>query len=66
MLALTAVTAVQRFVKVWRQATPDARRARHLRTSDEPRAGTLAQWWAAHRTRFETRGDRSSPTSRRS
>jgi len=51
MLALTALTAVQRFVKVWRQATPPrARRVRHLRgTDDEPRAGTLAHWWAAHR-----------------
>jgi CDP-diacylglycerol--glycerol-3-phosphate 3-phosphatidyltransferase len=52
MLALTAVTAVQRFVKVWRQATPARpRRVRHLRGpgTDEPRAGSLAQWWAAHR-----------------
>ena len=66
MLVLTAFTAMQRFVKVWRQATPDARRARHLRTSEEPRAGTLAHWWAAHRTRFEQRGDRSGSASRRS
>ena len=51
MLALTALTAVQRFVKVWRQATPPrTRRVRHLRgTDDEPHAGTLAQWWAARR-----------------
>jgi CDP-diacylglycerol--glycerol-3-phosphate 3-phosphatidyltransferase len=56
MLALTAVTAVQRFVKVWRQATPaGTRRARHTRRSatDEPRAGSLAQWWAAHRPQTE-------------
>ena len=32
MLVLTAFTAVQRFVKVWRQATPEhSRRPRHLR-----------------------------------
>jgi CDP-diacylglycerol--glycerol-3-phosphate 3-phosphatidyltransferase len=51
MLVLTAITAVQRFVKVWRQATPERpRRTRHSRTStDEPHAGTLAQWWAARR-----------------
>jgi CDP-diacylglycerol---glycerol-3-phosphate 3-phosphatidyltransferase len=53
MLALTAFTAVQRFVKVWRQATPErARRTRHARlrpSPDEARAGTLAAWWAARR-----------------
>jgi CDP-diacylglycerol--glycerol-3-phosphate 3-phosphatidyltransferase len=52
LLALTVFTAVQRFVMVWRQATPDpARRARHARgaDADEARAGGLAQWWAAHR-----------------
>jgi CDP-diacylglycerol--glycerol-3-phosphate 3-phosphatidyltransferase len=65
MLALTALTAVQRFVKVWRQATPDSRRTRHLRSADEPRAGTLAQWWAAKRPRLEARRDRSGSTSRR-
>src|SRR6202011_4117752 len=49
MLVLTAITAVQRFVKVWRQATPQRpRRTRHHRGSgtEEPRAGSLAQWWA--------------------
>jgi CDP-diacylglycerol--glycerol-3-phosphate 3-phosphatidyltransferase len=64
MLALTALTAVQRFVKVWRQASPDARRAWHPRNSDEPRAGTLAQWWAAKRPRLEARRDRSGSASR--
>ncbi|MEX2100308.1 MAG: CDP-alcohol phosphatidyltransferase family protein [Acidimicrobiia bacterium] len=53
MLVLTAITAVQRFVMVWRQATPDLgrRRARHARGTDleEPHAGVVAQWWAAHR-----------------
>jgi CDP-diacylglycerol--glycerol-3-phosphate 3-phosphatidyltransferase len=68
MLVLTAFTAVQRFVKVWRQATPEpSRRPRHLRGSsgEEARAGTLAQWWAAKRPRLEARSDRSgSPTPR--
>ena len=66
MLALTAVTAVQRFVKVWRQATPERpRRTRHHRGSgtEEPRAGSLAQWWAAHRPQTERTG--SGPASRR-
>jgi CDP-diacylglycerol--glycerol-3-phosphate 3-phosphatidyltransferase len=68
MLVLTAFTAVQRFVKVWRQATPEpARRPRHLRGSsgEEARAGTLAQWWAAKRPRLDARSDRrGSPTTR--
>jgi CDP-diacylglycerol---glycerol-3-phosphate 3-phosphatidyltransferase len=70
MLALTALTAVQRFVKVWRQATPERpRRSRHQRRSgasgtDEPRAGGLAQWWAAHRPQTEKVG-RSGSTPRR-
>jgi CDP-diacylglycerol--glycerol-3-phosphate 3-phosphatidyltransferase len=59
MLVLTAITAVQRFVKVWRQATPErARRARHpRRASEEPHAGTLAQWWAAHRPESRSRSE---------
>ena len=39
MLVLTAITAVQRFVKVWRQATPARpRRTRHHRGSGTDRA----------------------------
>ena len=67
MLALTALTAIQRFVKVWRQATPERpRRTRHHRGSgtEEPRAGSLAQWWAAHRPQTERAG-RSGSASRR-
>jgi CDP-diacylglycerol--glycerol-3-phosphate 3-phosphatidyltransferase len=67
MLALTTLTAVQRFVKVWRQATPERQhRARHRRGAgtDEPRAGSLAQWWAAHRSQAEKVGG-SGPVSRR-
>ena len=60
MLVLTAFTAVQRFVKVWRQATPERPppRTRHHRGSgtEEPRAGSLAQWWAAHRPQTERAG----------
>jgi CDP-diacylglycerol---glycerol-3-phosphate 3-phosphatidyltransferase len=68
MLALTALTAIQRFVKVWRQASPERpRRTRHHRGSgtEEPRAGSLAQWWAAHRPQTERAG-RSGSASRRS
>lgn len=68
MLVLTALTAVQRFVKVWRQASPgSSRRARHLRgsTGGEARAGTLTQWWAARRPRSDARGDRTGSTPRR-
>jgi CDP-diacylglycerol---glycerol-3-phosphate 3-phosphatidyltransferase len=68
MLVLTAFTAVQRFVKVWRQATPDRpRRARHLRfraDPDEARAGTLAQWWAARRPQTGGTRDRSGSSPR--
>jgi CDP-diacylglycerol--glycerol-3-phosphate 3-phosphatidyltransferase len=65
MLVLTAITAVQRFVKVWRQASPPtARRSRHPRSADEPRAGTLAQWWATRRPRLEARRDRSGSSTR--
>ena len=62
-----ARTAIQRFVKVWRQATPERpRRTRHHRGSgtEEPRAGSLAQWWAAHRPQTESTG-RSGSASRR-
>jgi len=69
MLALTALTAVQRFVKVWRQATPERRprRVRHLRfrgEADEPRAGTLAQWWASRRPQQGRTRDRSGSSPR--
>ena len=70
MLALTALTAVQRFVKVWRQATPQraprTRRARHtrLRAGDEARAGTLAEWWAARRVQPRGTRDRSGSSPR--
>jgi CDP-diacylglycerol--glycerol-3-phosphate 3-phosphatidyltransferase len=71
MLVLTAFTAVQRFVKVWRQASPEpTRRVRHPRASDpeEARAGGLAQWWAAHRpqgARSRDGRDRSGAAPRR-
>jgi CDP-diacylglycerol--glycerol-3-phosphate 3-phosphatidyltransferase len=68
MLVLTAITAVQRFVKVWRQATPQRpRRTRHHRGSgtEEPRAGSLAQWWAAHRPQTERSAGSRSASRRR-
>ena len=68
MLVLTAITALQRFVKVWRQATPQRpRRTRHHRGSgtEEPRAGSLAQWWAAHRPQTERSSGSRSASRRR-
>ena len=68
MLALTALTAVQRFVKVWRQATPSRiRRTRHPRNpgTDEPRAGSLGQWWAARRPAAGSMTRRGSTPPRR-
>jgi CDP-diacylglycerol--glycerol-3-phosphate 3-phosphatidyltransferase len=70
MLGLTALTAVHRFVMVWRQATPPRPRdARHPRRDRDP-TRTLAQWWAQRRpaglaaTRRDARR-RSRPMSRR-
>jgi CDP-diacylglycerol---glycerol-3-phosphate 3-phosphatidyltransferase len=67
MLVLTAFTALQRFVKVWRQATPEPQRSRHMRrmADDEARAGTLAQWWAGRRPGNERRADRRNSATRR-
>ncbi len=66
MLVLTAITAVHRFVMVWRQATPArARRGRHPRADGDRRSGALAQWWAARRPRAEEVPGASRPTSRR-
>jgi CDP-diacylglycerol---glycerol-3-phosphate 3-phosphatidyltransferase len=67
MLVLTAFTALQRFVKVWRQATPEPQRSRHMRrmADDEARAGTLAKWWAARRPGNERRADRRNSATRR-
>jgi CDP-diacylglycerol--glycerol-3-phosphate 3-phosphatidyltransferase len=67
MLVLTAITAVQRFVKVWRQATPErTRQARHprARNREEARAGTLAEWWAARRAQPGFVRDRFGSSSR--
>ena len=45
MLVLTAFTAVQRFVKVWRQATPERpRRARVTAAARAPRSRAPAAW----------------------
>ncbi len=64
MLALTLLTAVHRFVMVWRQASPPPRRGRHRRTPSERRQGALAQWWAARRPRAEEVPGATRPSSR--
>jgi len=63
MLALTALTAVQRFVKVWRQATPASpRRSRHpRRRPGDPAPRTLAHWWAARRPADGVGSERATP-----
>jgi CDP-diacylglycerol--glycerol-3-phosphate 3-phosphatidyltransferase len=52
MVVLTAVTAVHRFAKVWRQASgPQVERparVRHRRASD-PTTPRLATWWGTRR-----------------
>lgn len=50
MAALTAFTALQRFAKVWRQASPAPRE--HVgrpRWLERPRVRRLAEWWPALR-----------------
>lgn len=53
MVALTAVTAVHRFVKVWRQAadTAPSTRVRHARVRDASAGPSprLAAWWGSRR-----------------
>jgi CDP-diacylglycerol---glycerol-3-phosphate 3-phosphatidyltransferase len=78
MLVLTAITAVQRFVMVWRQASPDrARRVRHRRGGDaesdrravehgaSDRPGSLATWWASRRPAARPARGRSRTGPRR-
>jgi CDP-diacylglycerol--glycerol-3-phosphate 3-phosphatidyltransferase len=67
MLVLTAFTAVQRFVKVWRQATPTParpRRSRHMRPRNERRSGSIAEWWAARRVESDRPRRRSGSSPR--
>lgn len=46
MLALTALTAAQRFAKVWRQASPPVHgRVRSARFLERPRVRRLTEWW---------------------
>lgn len=50
MLAASVVTLVQRFVKVWRQASaPRHGRARSTRFLERPRVRRLAGWWPSWR-----------------
>ncbi|MET0276170.1 MAG: CDP-alcohol phosphatidyltransferase family protein [Acidimicrobiia bacterium] len=71
MLVLTAFTAVQRFVMVWRQATPRSERprrsgrARHTRARAEgERSTTFAEWWAARRPQIDRPRGRSGSSPR--
>jgi CDP-diacylglycerol--glycerol-3-phosphate 3-phosphatidyltransferase len=58
MLALTAFTAGQRFVKVWRQADrPTPRRARYRRTRRRP-ARPVGERWRLQRSEDGTRSAR--------
>ncbi|HVM39994.1 MAG TPA: CDP-alcohol phosphatidyltransferase family protein [Acidimicrobiia bacterium] len=50
MLALTALTTVQRFVKVWRQASAAPDHARPIRFIERPRVRRLAEWRPSRRT----------------
>lgn len=59
LVVLSAVTVVQRFVGVWRQAAGVAHPPRRpLRLSERPRVQRLTQWWPARRARTRI------PTSR--
>lgn len=50
MVVLTAFTALQRFFKVWRQASPTPREhAGRTRWIERPRVRRLAEWWPALR-----------------
>src|SRR2546423_1099717 len=64
MLALTAFTAVQRFVRVYRQAGRPPRPA-HTRKVDRP-ATPLRSWWTARRVDSERMRRRHSSERRRS
>jgi CDP-diacylglycerol--glycerol-3-phosphate 3-phosphatidyltransferase len=64
MLVLTAFTAIQRFVRVYRQAARPPRPA-HARTVDRP-ATPLRSWWTARRVDSERVRRRHSSERRRS
>lgn len=49
MLALSALTAAHRFVKVWRQASPHVEPREHPRFLERPRVRRLAEWWPSLR-----------------
>ncbi|MEA3217716.1 MAG: CDP-diacylglycerol---glycerol-3-phosphate 3-phosphatidyltransferase [Acidimicrobiia bacterium] len=61
MLALTAFTAGQRFVKVWRQADrPPARVSRYRHTRRRP-VRPMSERWLSQRARFERANRRQRP-----
>jgi hypothetical protein len=61
MLALTTVTAVQRFVKVWRQADAPARPVRPGRGGGAGRGGPGETGW---RSAWQARMERRAPRPR--
>lgn len=67
MLGLSALTALQRFVKVWRQASPHPESRQHLRERflERPRVRRLAEWWPAFREGSGREGGNGKPTRRR-
>jgi hypothetical protein len=74
MLALTALTALQRFVKVWRQGTPQATAERravrvaaggaHAPPAARWRAWREANGWAPRQPRFANGSGRSGAGAR--
>ena len=76
MIVLTAITAVQRFVKVWRQASdlpprPRFLEARHRRVTDPAGDGIdrfpmLARWRAQRRPDARREARRQARAARRS
>lgn len=66
MLGLSALTALQRFVKVWRQASPHREGREHTRARflERPRVRRIAEWWPALRE-ASGRGGNGAPVRRR-
>lgn len=70
MLGLTTLTALQRFVKVWRQASAPAHdHVKPVRFRERPRVRRIAEWWSPRRgprsRTSDRRWRRRSPSARR-
>jgi CDP-diacylglycerol--glycerol-3-phosphate 3-phosphatidyltransferase len=52
MLALSALTVGQRFVKVWRQAAPMREHTRPVRFMERPQVRRITEWWPTRRAAF--------------